>query len=93
MLNWLKNLVKDRRGDINSVIVLIVVIAMMVIGVFILASFQGSMPTITDPVANATATNIFNAGWNGFSLLVVLPIVIAATVVIGYLIRGFGAGR
>jgi len=92
VMNALQKLKNNVSGEVNGVVTIIVVIAMLVIGVFIVASFQGSIPSIADPLANQTATNIFNAGWNALGLLVVLPIVVAAIIIIGYLMRGFGGG-
>jgi len=75
------------------VIGLIVTVAVLAIGVYILVTFQGSMPTIDDPIANKTATNIFTAAWNAYGLAVVIPIIIVAGAVIAYLISGFTGGR
>jgi len=91
-LHALRRLKNDKRGNMGLVIGLVVTVAVLAIGVYILATFQGSMPSIADPTANATATSIFTAAWNAYGLAVVIPIVIVASAVIGYLITGFGGG-
>ena len=74
------------------VVVMIGTIAALVLGVYILAIFVGAMPTIDDENAtsNITATAIISAGWAAFGLAVVIPIVVAASVILGYLVRGLG---
>lgn len=86
------NLLLDNLGSVTMVVMLIGTIAALVLGVYILATFQGGMPTIDDPTANATATNIFGAGWNAFGLAVVIPIIVVAGAVLGYLVRGLVGG-
>lgn len=88
----MKSLIKNKRGSVSMVIALIVTIAVLVIGVYILTTFQAAVPNITDATANATAENIITAGWSAFGLAVIIPIVVVAGVIIGYLVRGFGGG-
>lgn len=83
---------KDKRGSVGMVIALIVTIAVLVIGVYILTTFQGAMPTITDTTANDTANAIFSAGWSAFGLAVIIPTIVVAGAIIGYLVRGFSGG-
>jgi hypothetical protein len=85
-------LARDNRGSVQMVIALIVTIAVLVIGVYILAVFQTAIPNISDPVANQTATAIMSAGWSAFGLAVIIPIIVVAGAIIGYLVRGFSGG-
>lgn len=86
----LKRFLHNEKASVAMVIGLIVGIAVLVIGVYLLATFQGAMPTISDATANTTAYAIFGAGWDAFGLAVIIPIIIVASVIIGYLVRGFG---
>ncbi len=75
------------------VVALIATVAVLVIGVYILTTFQSSIPNIVETTANETATNVLAAGWNAFGLAVVIPIIVVAGAIIGYLVRGFSGGR
>lgn len=78
------------------VIALIVTVAVLVIGVYILATFQASVPQIgadENATENITATNIYAAGWSAFGLAVIIPIIVVAGAIIGYLVKGFSGGR
>lgn len=88
----LKRFVRCKRGSAAMVITLIVTVAILVIGVYILVTFQTSMPEITDTTANDTVNNIFTAAWNAYGLAVIIPIIIVSGAIIGYLIRGFTGG-
>jgi hypothetical protein len=96
MLDTIKNHARKfqscKRGSVGMVIALIVTVAVLVIGVYILTVFQTAIPNITDATANATATNIFAAGWSAFGLAVIIPIIVVAGAIIGYLVRGFSGG-
>lgn len=87
-----KNLLNDKRASVTMVIALIVTVAVLVIGVYILTTFQTAIPSITDTTANQTAENIFSAGWNAFGLAVIIPVIVVAGAIIGYLVRGFSGG-
>lgn len=89
MLDKLK---MDKRGSVGMVIALIVTVAVLVIGVYILATFQASVPNITDTTANTTAENIYTAGWSALGLAVIIPIIVVASAIIGYLVSGFRGG-
>ncbi|MCW4046972.1 MAG: hypothetical protein NWE99_05345 [Candidatus Bathyarchaeota archaeon] len=89
----MRSISKDNRGSIGLVVALIVTVVALVIGVYVLATFQTAMPNITNPTANSTATNIFTASWNAFGLAVVVPLIVVAGAIIGYIIRGFSGGR
>lgn len=86
----MKKLFKSDKASVGMVIALIVTVAVLVIGVYLLATFQGAMPTVTDETANDTMFAILDAGWSAFGLAVIIPIVVVAGAVIGYLVRGFG---
>ena len=90
--NELAKFASCKRGSVGMVIALIVTIAVLVIGVYILAVFQAAVPEITDTVANETAEAIMQVGWSAFGLAVVIPIIVVAGAIIGYLIRGFSGG-
>jgi hypothetical protein len=87
----MRNFLKDKRGSVAMVIALVVTVAVLVIGVYLLTTFQGSMPAMTG-TANTTAYAIYGAGWSAFGLAVIIPIIVVAGAIIGYLIRGFGGG-
>jgi len=83
----------NKRGSIGLVVALIVTVVVLVIGVYILATFQASMPTIADATANETAEAVLGAGWSAFGLAVIIPIIVVASAVIGYIVKGFGGSR
>lgn len=92
-MNPLSKFARDKHGSMAMVVVMIGTIAALVLGVYILASFVGAIPNITDTAANTTAEAVIDAGWSAFGLAVVIPIVVAASVILGYLIRGLGGSR
>jgi uncharacterized membrane protein len=83
---------RNKRGSVAMVIALIVTVAVLVIGVYILTTFQSAIPNISDTTANTTAENVLAAGWNAFGLAVIIPIIVVAGAIIGYLVRGFTGG-
>ena len=90
----MRSFIKDKRASVAMVVGLIVAVAVLAIGTYLLATFQTSMPTVSDATANTTMYAIYDAGWDAFGLAVIIPIVIVAAVIIGYIVRGFGgAGR
>ena len=90
----MRNLFKDRRGSLAMVIALIATCAVLVIGVYVLAIFQNSINISATlyPEANSTAESIFSISWSAFGLAVVIPIIVVAGAIIGYLVRGFSGG-
>jgi uncharacterized protein (UPF0333 family) len=88
----MRSFIKDKRANVGMVIGLIVTVAVLVIGVFILSTFQTSMPSLAAGTANTTATAIYAAGWQAFGLAVIIPIIVVAGAIIGYLVRGFSGG-
>lgn len=88
-----EKLKKNNAGSVGMVIALIVTVAVLVIGVYILTTFQTAIPNITDTTANTTAENVLTAGWNAFGLAVIIPIIVVAGAIIGYLVKGFSGGR
>ena len=90
----MRNFLRSKRASVGMVIALIVTVAVLMIGVFILATFQTSMPSIQNSsyASNTTATAIFAAGWQAFGLAVIIPIIVIAGAIIGYLVRGFSGG-
>lgn len=90
MFNKLK---ENKKGSVAMVIALIVTVAVLVIGVYILATFVDAVPSMTaDSTENLTATAIISAGWSAMGLAVVIPIIVVAGAIIGYLVRGFSGG-
>jgi len=89
MRSWKNN----KKGSLNLVVALLITVVVLVIGVYVLSTFQTSMPNITDATANATAENVLTAGWNAFGLAVVIPIIVVASAVIGYIVKGFMGGK
>lgn len=90
-MSFLKRFARNKRGSVAMVIGLIVAVAVLAIGVYILSTFQTAMPAMTG-TANTTAYAIYDAGWDAFGLAVIIPIIVVASVIIGYLVRGFGGG-
>lgn len=88
----LKKFLNNKNASVGMVIALIVTVAVLVIGVIILATFQDAIPTITDTTANTTKNDILSAGWSAFGLAVIIPIIVVAGAIIGYLVRGFSGG-
>lgn len=91
-----RSLRRNKRASVGMVISLIVTVAVLVIGIFILTTFQGAIPNIDDtlyPEANATAESIFQIGWSAYGLAVVIPIIVVAGAIIGYLVVGFSGGN
>lgn len=91
----MRRLTDDNKGSVTMVIALIVTVAVLVIGVYLLATFQGAMPQIgadENATSNITATAIYAAGWSAFGLAVVIPIIVVAGAIIGYLLKGFSGG-
>lgn len=92
-MHFLKRFVHDRKASVAMVIGLIVSVAVLAIGVYILSTFQASIPALpANSTANTTAYAIYDAGWDAFGLAVIIPIIVVASVIIGYLVRGFGGG-
>jgi hypothetical protein len=87
-----KKLMENKKASVAMVIALIVTVAVLVIGVYILYTFTGAIPSMPAGTANTTATNVINAGWNAFGLAVIIPIIVVAGAIIGYLVRGFQGG-
>jgi hypothetical protein len=91
--NEIKNFKRSITGNANAgiiaIITLIVVVAVMGIGVIIQSSFQAALPTVSDPVANATATKVFETGWAAYDLASVIPMVVVAGAIISILIGAF----
>lgn len=91
-MNPLNNWINNKRGSMIMVVVMIGTIAALVLGVYILAQFVAAVPNITDSAANDSAEAIIDAGWAGMGLAAVIPIVVAASVILGYLLKGLGGG-
>jgi len=81
---------KGFSNVISGVIGLIVTIIIAVIIVANLWNVVTSLDLTGD--ANRTVTNLFNQTWTAFGLFVILPIVLAAVVLLR-LIGGWGKGR
>lgn len=70
---------------------LVVVGILLIVGVSIFGQIKASMPSSSSEAANATIENIESTAYSSFELATVSLIVLAAAVIIGILIRAFGA--
>jgi len=77
-----------RKGYTDVVTSLIAVVVAIVIGAFILGVLGSTTSTLPmTPQANQTVQNIFTTTWAAYSLLIILPIVLVASVIIGMFVR------
>jgi hypothetical protein len=91
MFKRLKKLMK--KGIVNVVTGLIVVVVTIMIGAIILGQLYGVTSGLgLSGIANTTITNLFNQTWSAFALFVIVPIIVVAGVLIG-LLGGWGRGR
>ena len=71
---------------------LVVAGVLLIVGVVVFAKVKGSLGTDTlSPEANDTINNVETTAYDAFELATVALIVLAAAVIIGILIRAFGA--
>jgi uncharacterized membrane protein len=85
-----KRLLKCERASFIFVVPLIVTVVVLIIGVYLLATLETAMPTLEENSAGANMTDsIFAISWNAYGLAVIIPIIVVAGVIIGYLIMGF----
>jgi uncharacterized membrane protein YjgN (DUF898 family) len=71
---------------------LVVVGVLLIVGVVVFAQVKAAMPTsATTNQSNATIDNVESTTYSAFELATVALIVLAAAVIIGILIRAFGA--
>jgi len=64
---------------------------LLIVGTIVFAKVKDSMPNLTSTAANTTVANIESTAYDSFELATVALIVLAAAVIIGILIRAFGA--
>jgi amino acid transporter len=83
----------NKSGSVMMVVALIATIVVLVLGVYILASFTTSLPNLAAGAGNTTATALINAGWSAFGLAVIIPMIVVASAIIGYIVKGFGGGQ
>lgn len=71
---------------------LVVVGVLLIVGVVVFAQVKSAMPTgASSAQSNATIANVESTTYSAFELATVALIVLAAAVIIGILIRAFGA--
>ena len=63
---------------------------LLIVGIVVFAKVKDAMPTITGD-ANTTVESVATTSYDAFELATVALIVLAAAVIIGILIRAFGA--
>ena len=78
-------------GMKELVATLIVSGILLIVGVVVFAKVKDSMPNLTSTDANTTIASIETTAYDSFELATVALIVLAAAVIIGILIRAFGA--
>ena len=64
---------------------------LLIVGTVVFAQVKGSMNIGLSDAANDTINNVEETAYNAFQLATVALIVLAAAVIIGILIRAFGA--
>jgi hypothetical protein len=87
-----KRLRSNNKGAVALVVVLIATIVVLVLGVYILASFTTALPNLPAGLGNTTATAVINAGWQSYALAVIIPLIVVASAIIGYIVKGFTGG-
>jgi hypothetical protein len=89
-------LIHDRRAMTGMVIGLIVTLTacaiLVPIGVYLNAKIYSSLPALTG-VANTTATQVRDNIYAAYSLSAIIPIIAAASAIIGIIIVAFAYGR
>ena len=70
---------------------LVVAGVLLIVGTVVFAKVKASMTTDLSAVANTTIDNVESTTYDAFELATVALIVLAAAVIIGILIRAFGA--
>ena len=70
---------------------LVVAGVLLIVGVVVFAKVKDSMGTDLTGTANETVNNVETTAYDAFELATVALIVLAAAVIIGILIRAFGA--
>jgi len=63
---------------------------LLVVGIVVFAKVKDGMPSVTGD-ANTTVESVANTAYDAFELATVALLVLAAAVIIGILIRAFGA--
>jgi len=72
-------------SDIGMVIGLIVTVAVLAIGVFILFNFQENLSDIASnstDTSSKTVSSVVDAGWNSLAFLAILPLITGAFIVV-----------
>jgi len=64
---------------------------LLIVGIVVFAKVKGAMPTDVSATANSTLATVESTAYSAFSLATVALIVLSAAVIIGILIRAFGA--
>lgn len=85
----MRSLLRERRGQIQIAVAMIVSLA---IGVIVIGYLFASMPAPTGATALATYNQIQSFGWIAITLLSLGLIVFAAMVILSYVRGGRGAG-
>ncbi len=63
---------------------------LLIVGIVVFAKVKDGMPSVTGD-ANTTVESVANTAYDAFELATVALLVLAAAVIIGILIRAFGA--
>lgn len=83
--------VKDRRGSVDAVIGVVLVLATLMVGALIFTQLYSQAYAIANSTGDQEALNflqnINSTGWSALQMLSIAAIVIAAVVIIGYLFR------
>ena len=64
---------------------------LLIVGTVVFAKVKAAMPNMTSVQANTTINSVESTAYDSFELATVALIVLAAAVIIGILIRAFGA--
>jgi len=64
---------------------------LLIVGIVVFAKVKDAMPALNNTAANTSLNNVESITFDSFELATVALIVLAAAVIIGILIRAFGA--
>jgi len=82
---------KQAVGMKELIATLVVSGILLIVGIVVFAKVKEAMPTLGSASANTTIDNVESIAYDSFELATVALIVLAAAVIIGILIRAFGA--
>ena len=94
-MNFRERLVLKRRAiSLGAVLALVIAAIALVVGVYLIGTFQSVLNTSGLPSAAQTSIgSVFSTAYSAFQLAVVGLIVIAAVAILSLVVSGFRGGR